>query len=125
MSERIRAFTLRRKTSKKGTIYYTAPFGDVDILAFADMESGNITAYYSSREPNPAIANPRQPQQASTDRPKIIPRPQPAVIREPSRQTPHHRPAPPIPSDHVDHTKVPDLYEGGDPGFDDADLIPF
>lgn len=88
MSERIRAFTLRKKTSKAGMIYFIAPFGDVDLLAFSDDETGNITAYYSPREQKPATAPYTQPQ----SRPKIIPRSNPVQIREPNRNAPHHRP---------------------------------
>jgi hypothetical protein len=102
MSERIRAFTLRRKMSKQGKQYYTAPYGDVDLLAFTDETTGDIVAYYSPREAKSATAAYRAPQAQATSRPKITPRANPVQIREPSRvATPHHRPEP---QDFVDHT---------------------
>lgn len=115
MSERIRAFTLRRKMSKQGKQYYTAPYGDVDLLAFTDEATGDIVTYYSPRESKPATAGYMRPGSQATRSPKITPRANPVQIREPSRvATPHHRPPSQVPEDFVDHTN--NAWPDDDPG---------
>ena len=128
---RIKAFTLRIKTSKQGKQYWVAPYGNVDLLAFQDSE-GNIEVSYCEREARPATGYPAKPQAQATRAPKITPRPQPQTAERP-RIIPRDQQQR---QDYVDHTRqspgskydqlepAPSLYESGDPGFN-ADEIPF
>lgn len=123
--DKIKAFTLRKKVSKAGKIYFTSPFGEVDLLAF-QKESGDIEVFYSSRTPRPvqgAYAAPQQQAPQTGIKPKIIPRSPPQRIIP--REAPHHRPQP-IPQDYVDHT-VPDMgtdFERLEKSWDEEDPGP-
>lgn len=74
--QKIKAFTLRKKTSKAGKEYYVSPYGEVDLFAFQD-KNGDIVCFYSPRTPAPVQAANRGVKPASPEaRPKITPRPQ-------------------------------------------------
>jgi len=117
---KIKAFTLRVKTSKQGKQYWVAPMGAVDLLAFQDAE-GNIEVSYCEREATPATASPARPQAqpVQASRPVITPRQQPVKIIP--RDAPHHRPAQPMPQDYVDHTRPPE----NEAPWPEIDEIPF
>ncbi len=114
----MKAFILRKKTSKAGKIYFVSPYGHIDLLGFPN-EAGDIEVSYCEREVRPGTAPyagaPARPQTQAA--PKIVPRQGPPKIIP--RDGPHHR-AQQIPQDYVDHTKPSDLYEDGDPGFDES-----
>lgn len=83
---KLKAFTLKKKTSAKGTTYWTAPYGNVDLLCFEDKEGqpGDIVAYYSERtDPRTAPKKYPAPGQMGQQRqrPRIIPRPQQVIAR--------------------------------------------
>lgn len=108
MTNRVKAFVLRKKISKAGKTYYSAPYGNCDLLGFLN-EAGDIEVSYVEREVRPTGYAPRgeaptatQPQARQASPPRITPRPQaPKII---PRDAPHHRPQP-IPQDYVDYTK--------------------
>lgn len=111
---KIKAFILRRKTSKQGKVYYVAPYGNCDLLGFEMNEAGDIEVSYCEREQKPATAAYTKPQ--APVRATITPRSQPPKIVP--RDTPHHRPPPP--QDYVDHTAKP--YDESVPWPDDSEL---
>lgn len=85
---RIKAFTLRKKTSKAGKVYYIAPYGNVDLLGFVSDASGDIEVSYVERDVKPVQGPIARPQAAA--RPAIQPRQMPPKIiprNNPPQQT--------------------------------------
>lgn len=124
MTNKLKAFILRRKISKKtNKPYWIAPYGNVDLLCFQDEATGDIICDYVERTQALPQRPPIQPNRASGEhhRPAIIPKPPIQKIIPRGNESHSHQP-------YIDHTasgyapsSEPPGPEFGDPGPDPSD----